>query len=394
MQNNCYKFFDFLSIFGLYGIIFFIPVSIAAIESFFGLAFLGFIGKKILRPEFKFIKSQQHLFLLCFIIFSTLSMLNSGPYLLKSFKALFFKWLEYIWIYIFAMDALNDRKRINIAVSILLFVSLFIGIAGLTQRFLGIEFIRHKSPIIMAKGMPYITSTFNHYNAFGSYLAFILLIAIALLMKYYSKICSIVFYTLISLLATCLLLTFSRGSWINFGLGLGLMAILFNKRRAYFTLFILLIIFAVVAYFFPQIKSRFVYMFQQGGDADRYIIWKGAIRMIQDNPFLGKGVGTFMDYLSKYATLNARYAHNCYLQLWAETGIFSLLGFLGFLYLLLYGGIKYFKKEKDVLFLGILCGIFGFLVHSFFDNQFYSLQQSVLFWVMAGIVSSMARSGA
>lgn len=109
--------------------------------------------------------------------------------------------------------------------------------------------------------------------------------------------------------------------------------------------------------------------------------------MIRENPFLGKGVGTYMDYFTRYSSLDsAWYAHNSYMQIWAETGIFSLLSFLAFLTILLVKGIKSANKNKDFILLGLGCGVFGFLVHSFFDNQFYSVQLSFLFWLLAGLI--------
>jgi O-antigen ligase len=78
------------------------------------------------------------------------------------------------------------------------------------------------------------------------------------------------------------------------------------------------------------------------------------------------------------------------LQIWAETGIFSLLSFLIFLTLLLGRGIKAFMINQNSLVLGLLCGISGFLVHSFFDTHLYSLQLAFLFWSMAGLLVAAA----
>jgi len=58
----------------------------------------------------------------------------------------------------------------------------------------------------------------------------------------------------------------------------------------------------------------------------------------------------------------------------------------------LYLCIKVFKKSQDFILLGLICGIFGFLVHSFFDAHFYSLQLSVFFWSMAGIAQALANT--
>ncbi|MEK7254556.1 MAG: hypothetical protein AAB316_07420 [Bacteroidota bacterium] len=63
---------------------------------------------------------------------------------------------------------------------------------------------------------------------------------------------------------------------------------------------------------------------------------------------------------------------------------FALLSFLGFIAFLFIDAIKTFNKKENYLLVGVLSGIFAFLVHSFFDTGLYSLSLEVLFWFMAG----------
>jgi O-antigen ligase len=94
-----------------------------------------------------------------------------------------------------------------------------------------------------------------------------------------------------------------------------------------------------------------------------------------------------MDYFSRYLpTLNISYAHNCYLQIWAETGIFSLFSFLIFAGSLFWFGIKSFLAKKDYLLIGLLAGISAYLAHAFFDTALYSLPLAFLFWILAGLI--------
>ena len=132
-----------------------------------------------------------------------------------------------------------------------------------------------------------------------------------------------------------------------------------------------------------------MFSFLPQGAADRFVVWRAAFNMIKEHPFLGKGVGTFMAYFRDYSNRNIQYAHNCFLQIWAEAGIFSLISFLSFLGFLLWGAIAAFTKNRNFIILGIFAGLSGFLVHSFFDTHFYSLQLSVLFWTMAGVLQAL-----
>ena len=136
--------------YSLYGLIFFIPISTAAIEIFASLAILAFMVKKILQPKFIFrdspLRGQSlllaHLFLLSFFVFCGLSLLNSGIYLKKSLEALVFKWAEYILIFLIVEDTLANRQRIRNAVAILLAVGSVVAIDALSQQFFGWEFLR------------------------------------------------------------------------------------------------------------------------------------------------------------------------------------------------------------------------------------------------------------
>ena len=47
----------------------------------------------------------------------------------------------------------------------------------------------------------------------------------------------------------------------------------------------MLIFFAVVIFAVPDLRERFVFTFQKGGDTDRLVVWRAAIEMIKDNPF-------------------------------------------------------------------------------------------------------------
>jgi putative inorganic carbon (HCO3(-)) transporter len=391
MKDKWRKVFDFISEYSLYGLIFFLPISKAIVETFAGFALLGFLGKKILNPDFKFLKSWVSVFLLFFIIFSALSLFNSGPYLAKSVTALFLKWLKYIGIFLFVQDALSDRQRVRRAVFILLAGALLIGLDGLTQRFLSIEFIRHRSliPLSMNSDLYGITASFNHYNDFGTYLIVVLSLVIALyisgLLKNISKWSSLV---LTILLGTCLILTFSRGGWISFVLAVILMTILSGEYQKTFPI---LVIFLVLL-FIPLFQKRLFSIFESGADADRFKYWYAALMMIKEHPFLGQGLGTFMDHFSRFQpTLYVSYAHNCYLQIWAESGIFSLLSFLFFTGAVLYKAVKKFHKNHDFLLLGIICALFGFLIHSALDTQFYSLQLAFLLWFLLGLLVVLSK---
>lgn len=402
MREKWVKIADKITEYCLYGVVFFFPISIALVESIFSLGVLFFVIKKILRADFKFLKSLPCLFLLFFLFFISLSTVNSGVYLKKSLIALFFKWFEYILIFLVAKDTLTNRARIRNAVVILLIFSVITGIDGLSQKLFGFEFIRNRSLGVTDSGLTSITGPFRHYNDFSVYLIIALALFMAILLSGKLRgVFRVSVYLIAGLLIGCLLLTYSRGGWLGF-IFASLTLIILSRK---FKLLILLAIFVLTLIFAPVIKQKNIFSFDietsqimtensstrsiVWHDADRFRVWGTAFRMVKENPFLGKGLGTFMDYFARYEPLLiVQYAHNCFLQLWAEAGIFSLISFLLFVSSLLWRGIRKFRQNKDFILLGLICGMVGFLVHSFFDTDLYSLQISVLFWLILGLIAA------
>lgn len=389
MKERVFKISSLVTEYSLYGVLFFIPISKAIIESLFVFALLGFLGKKIIQPDFRFIKTRYNLFLLAFILFSALSLHNSGQYIVKSLIALFLKWCEYILIFLIFHDSIASEKQINKAVFIFLASATLVSFDCIFQLYFGFDFLRHKNMVNMGNGIYAVRSAFNNYNDLAAYLIIVLSLIIALTVKLKDRFKLVYYWMLLIITGASFLFTFSRGGWVGLISALLLMLILFSSFRniIVFVTFFLISIFTI-----PHVRERLMLIFSPGGDANRFVTWQVAINMIRENPFLGKGIGTFMDYFPRNMTwVIIGYAHNCFLQIWAETGIFSLIGFLLFLFLFFREGIKAFMISRDYLLLGLLCGLFGFVVHSFFDTHFYSLQLSFLFWSMAGVLASLIK---
>lgn len=378
-------FLDRAITFFIYLLCFFLPISIAFIEIFSTIIIFLFFIKKIIKPDFKFLKDKSSIFLIIFVMFCILSLFNSGIYFKKSIGALFFKWFEYIIIFLAIKDVIEPKKIKKIIFIILLSATL-IGIDGLFQHFFGFDFIRHRKSVEIPPtgSKDVITATFKHYNDFGAYLVVVL--SLAFIYSFKDKKYFIKFLFLTIILFFCLLFTYSRGAWLGFLLSI-LFASFFLKRRFFIFLVLLFLVFFI---FNPMLKERFYFTFSNTGDSGRFSLWKTAFLMIKDNPFLGKGIGTFMDYSHIYnKELGYQYAHNSYIQIAAETGIFSLLFFILFIFSIIYTNIKIFIKNKDVLILSISSAIFGYCVHSFFDTQFYGLQTAMLFWIILGLGSKI-----
>jgi O-antigen ligase len=394
-KENVARICDRIAEYCIYGLIAALPVSGAAIEVFSALAILAFMVKKVLIPDFRLFKVGRFgwVSLLLFTFFMALSLLNAGPYLGKSLRALFSKWIENMFVFLAVADTFSHPRRIRNAVILFLVSSAIVSFSGLSQRFLHFEFLRRK-PMHPVFGNVYaMTSSFGHHNGFAAYLITVLPFGISLgflrsdLRYRFGIFC----YT--ALLMICLFFTFSRGAWIGFMCGGILCLCLLHKYKA---AFLLLAGFCLAIGFVPELRERVLLSFGQLGDAHRIAIWQGSLGIIRDAPLFGKGVGTFMEYSPGYITgLGAQYAHNCYLQIWAETGLLSLSCFFLFLGTILAAGKKALNIQPlmpaSYVTAATMSGIIAFLVHGFFDVHFYSAQLSALFWLMAGLLFAEIR---
>ena len=115
----------------------------------------------------------------------------------------------------------------------------------------------------------------------------------------------------------------------------------------------------------------------QNSITQRINYWRTAISIIKDHPILGVGPGNFQEVFLKYKvglSTNTRYAHNIFLQMWAEAGI---LGFAGIVFLIT-SIFKSYKPQNKYIFLACI----AFLLHNFIDNSYFIPETGVIWWVL------------
>ncbi len=110
---------------------------------------------------------------------------------------------------------------------------------------------------------------------------------------------------------------------------------------------------------------------------ERLAHWQAAVEMARDHPFLGVGLGNYSARYAQYRLINWQlplgHAHNTYLNLLAETGMFGLLAYLAYWAVML--RICWSLRQHPEPFarsLGVgLLGCWTYLAaHSFFDYLF------------------------
>ena len=374
-------------------------------------------------------------FAVTFILINFFSIFSSQIHLL-SLKGFIFKWLEQFILLFAAVEVLSDKKKISSFVLSLLAGLSLMAVNSFWQLFKGIDFLRSN---LLTEGR--VTSSFGHPNDYAAYLVVAVGVLFGVLISCFSasswairsesktKTQLINGRILISMLMISSLvvlgLTFSRGAWVGVAVAFGFVTL--NRKRLIFFCVPALILFYIV--FSPKMLAvRDVSLFEdyvstvktevsvehetkesmlnqlgsdirdfpnnlylkvtKFGGMGRSGFWKQAFDIIKDYPVLGAGVNTYAKVVTRYQFTYGWYPHNCYLHMAAEIGLLGLGSFLLMLLVLFIKVIKVVNVTQDPfiknILLGSSAGLFGFLVHSFVDTNFYSVQLGALLWVING----------
>lgn len=126
--------------------------------------------------------------------------------------------------------------------------------------------------------------------------------------------------------------------------------------------------------------------------------WRGALQIIQDNPWLGTGLGSFGAAYTRYDTGNGTYrleqAHNDYLQIFSDAGVVGGLLGLAFVVLLFRMALRRLRSPdrfRRGVALGALAGCVGALVHSLFDFTLHTTANGLMFLLLAVLATADGR---
>jgi O-antigen ligase len=402
-------------VFSLRCITLFIPPKEAIMQVLVLLA-LMFWGLKIVsREEFKFTSIPLNFPLLSFIAICTLSMIWSNNFFVSLKELPLF--LAGPLLYFVITNNIYAERQISRILNILLIVGGLFGIYGILQ-YRGIDF----SFWIRNIGRQQVFGLFGNVNFFAEYLIIPLPIAVSLFFASQNKFNKTLLLITILAMGTSLTVTFTRSSYLGFGVSLIFMFLLclacrgknfIKENKIFFIIILVTIIIITLLFVIPnplnksgtiiyKIKSRILVsqLIQNSYTIkSRISNWKFTTLMIKDNPLLGSGIGTYkynsLRYQARfleqgqnrsiYPYIFAAKAHNEYLQLWAELGIVGLGIFIWLIISYFHYGLRFIKRVKNRYKQGIIIGLMGAVVAVLIDGIFgfplHLPATVVLFWL-------------
>jgi len=193
----------------------------------------------------------------------------------------------------------------------------------------------------------------------------------------------------------CLILTRSRAGWLAL-VGAMIFLVIIEKRKR-LAIGLTLVLIVVTSILIPSVRTRLVTIFDLNSLVNEERIYgaKSALQMIKDYPLTGIGVNNFYHVYPQYQLPEARehliHAHNIFLQIGAEMGLFGLAVFLWLLIKVFKVGWKTLKKIKEgdylrALVIGLLGSLVAFLVNQQFDYIWVKASLFIFFWVLLAIL--------
>jgi len=187
----------------------------------------------------------------------------------------------------------------------------------------------------------------------------------------------------------CLVLTFSRGGYLGFLIGLLVLGL--TKERK----LLLLVAIILVSWqsFVPGAVSERVLMTYQDGQGldpsagERVNLWQDALEVITENPAVGTGFDTYK-YMHRTDYTDT---HNYYVKVLLEMGF---VGLIMFLWLLCKASIiswRLFRQSHNSFLSGLGCAVFATCICAFsvnlFGDRWTFLQVNGFLWVLLGLTA-------
>ncbi len=398
-----------------------------------GVITIFWILEAFLTKEFRFNSSSLQIPILGLILIGLIQLLPLrsnqfgdllnfpavGSLSLDAYATRFFiiQLIVYSVFFAAALTFINSRKRLQKIVLTIIIIGGLMAFFGILQRLTDPAAIYGLRPTPQA--IPFASFVNQHH--FAAFMNMTLGLTLGFLFgKGVKKDKNLLLVIAASIMGIALILTSSRGGILSFFGVLGFLAIprLFVKKNQSSTLED------------NRNKSRFLFaagvlalilglfgaVIMLGGDQSllrgtglsnpddvsngRTHFWAVAVKIFFDYPILGAGLNAFGAAFTAYDTWNGTFrieqAHNEYLQILADAGIFGFACVAAFIYLLFKKSAAVIEAAEDIYLKsaarGALAGCFGILIHSFFDFPLRTPSNALFFLTLVVLTTTSVRS--
>ncbi len=329
-------------------------------------------------------------FLLIFFLFSIFRSVNLNESLKLSFQ-----FLAYGWFFWLSEDCLRGERETVFLSGAVIAAAIVVAGYGLWQYFFVFERLKeiagslsppHLAELLRRIEARRVFSTFAYPPALAGYLILVFPAALAVFLSLPPRRQGLFLFPLVILLLA-LYLTFSRAAWAAGALAVAVYFRLSGggekgKPGNRLVPVLCLLAFAIVCIFLISLYAGRLPRTLAAADSLRLRLgyWRTTAEMIKERCFSGFGPGTFGTVYPRYqlpGTGVSQLAHNCFLQIWAESGLGAFLCVTALAAAFCLQGWTFIRrlpaeKAKERNFLaGVYSGLVAFFLHSLVDVDFY-----------------------
>jgi oligosaccharide repeat unit polymerase len=263
---------------------------------------------------------------------------------------------------------------------------------------------------------------YNDHTAYGAALAMFFPVVVGFIfypgMHTRLKIFS---FILMLIITVGLILSYGRAAWISVVVSIAVFLAVILKIRFYWIALTVTVLIGAFFIFQQQIIDRleknkqdssanFVEHIQSiynitsdASNLERINRWQAALRLYEDRPFLGWGPGTYQFVYAPFQRSKEKTiistnlgdkgnAHSEFLGPLSEMGMPGMLIFLLLMVIVIYTGLKVYKKGNlEVKFLSLMAtlGLITYFTHGILNNFLDTDKLSVPFWGFIAVIVAL-----
>ena len=265
------------------------------------------------------------------------------------------------------------------------------------QRYVGVEADKILTDLSLHAYMPgRVYSFFENPNSYANILVFFAPLMLCMAIFGERPLERLAFLGVFALCCVALLMTFSRGGWLALAFAIFVLMLLLCPRWVPLVILVGLLALPLLP---DSILLRLlsVFNFSDSSTYTRGYIYSAMLKIIGQNPIFGVGLGAeSLRYSIKCAEVYLAEAlfihgHNIYLQIWAESGIFALISFLGSMFFAMRGGRRAFVRSEGRtplrgIIVGCISGLSGSLIFGITDYAWSYPRVMVMFWFLFALL--------
>ena len=304
--------------------------------------------------------------------------------------------MQYLMMFFLMVRLIRNDGDFMKLYKLLVAIAFLLALYGIYQYIVGVEIPSNWTDAAEGSVRTRVFAIFSNPNVMGGYM--ILFAPMAIGLAYAEEdVATKVFYWICGLcMCGACLFTMSRGAWLGLAVAAILFSLVVDKK-----LFLLLVVGGILSCFLPFVRSRIGYLFtpafqESNQRAGRGVRWDRAFSYVSDaNAWpMGLGYGMYGGAVAMQNQINPEYVYtyvdNYYVKIIAENGIVGITALLTMLSGIFWNGAGACARNGDNKFkplcAGMLMGLIGFMIQSFFECLWEEPYLMALFFTVAAML--------